>query len=59
MGKAQWALFLQDSWKATRKLTLDYGLRWDFATASREQYGRSAGLLARYGALERARKQTS
>jgi hypothetical protein len=24
-----------------------------------EQYGRSAGLLARYGALERARKQTS
>jgi hypothetical protein len=44
MGKSQWALFLQDSWKATRKLTLDYGLRWDFATAAREQYGRSASL---------------
>ncbi|PWU02644.1 MAG: hypothetical protein C5B51_20485 [Terriglobia bacterium] len=44
MGKAQWALFLQDSWKATRKLTLDYGVRWDYATAPREQYGRSATL---------------
>ena len=44
MGKAQWALFIQDSWKATRKLTLDYGLRWDYATAPREQYGRSANL---------------
>jgi Carboxypeptidase regulatory-like domain/TonB dependent receptor len=42
MGKAQWALFAQDSWKATRKLTLDYGLRWDYATVPREEYGRSA-----------------
>jgi len=44
MGKEQWAVFLQDSWKVTRKLTLDYGLRWDFATAAREQYGRSSSL---------------
>ncbi len=44
MGKAQWAVFLQDSWKMTRKLTVDYGLRWDFATAAREQYGRSASI---------------
>jgi len=35
-----WALFLQDSWKATRKLTVDYGIRWDLATANHEQYGR-------------------
>jgi hypothetical protein len=42
MGKSQWALFVQDSWKATRKLTMDYGLRWDYATVPHEEYGRSA-----------------
>ena len=44
MFKTQWALFLQDSWKVTRKLTVDYGLRWDYATAARESHGRSADL---------------
>jgi len=42
MYKSQWAMFLQDSWKVTRKLTVDYGLRWDYATAPRESHGRSA-----------------
>ncbi len=40
LGKAQYAFFAQDSWKVTRKLTLDYGLRYDLATAVRETYGR-------------------
>jgi Carboxypeptidase regulatory-like domain len=44
MGKSQWGLFVQDSWKATRKLTLTYGLRWDYATVTTEEYGRSADL---------------
>jgi hypothetical protein len=40
IGYQQWALYLQDSWKVTRKLTLDYGLRYDLATTPHEQYGR-------------------
>lgn len=39
-GYQQWALFVQDSWKVTRKLTVDYGLRWDYATPEKEEYGR-------------------
>ena len=29
-----------DHWRATRKLTIDYGVRYDFQTYPREQYGR-------------------
>ncbi len=39
-GKHFIALFAQDSWKITRKLTFNYGLRYDYDTAPREQYGR-------------------
>jgi hypothetical protein len=35
-------LFVQDSWKVTRKLTLDYGPRYDYQTYLKEQYGRMA-----------------
>jgi hypothetical protein len=44
MFKQQYGVFLQDSWKVTRKLTVDYGLRWDYATAAQEEFGRSANL---------------
>ena len=43
-GSQAWGLFIQDSWKVTRKLTLDYGLRWDYSTPEHEQYGRLAQL---------------
>jgi len=41
MGKKQLGLYAQDSWKITRKLTLDYGLRYDYSTYLQEQYGRA------------------
>lgn len=46
-SKTQFAMFAQDSWKVTRRMTLDYGIRWDYGTYAREQYGRNAsvGLL--------------
>jgi len=41
IGKHQWAVYAQDTWKVTRKLTLDYGLRYDYATYFKENHGRA------------------
>ena len=35
-----WSAFAQDSWKVTRKLTLDYGVRYDLFGVEHEEYGR-------------------
>ena len=40
--KIQAAIFVQDTWKITRKLTFDYGIRWDYGTYGKEQFGRVA-----------------
>ena len=40
LGNHTWGAFIQDSWKVNRKLTLELGLRWDYATTYNEQYGR-------------------
>jgi len=41
IGKHQWAGYAQDTWKVTRKFTLDYGLRYDFSSYFKEQFGRA------------------
>jgi hypothetical protein len=38
-GDKAFAWYVQDSWKATRKLTIDYGLRYDFQTYISERDG--------------------
>ncbi|SPE36007.1 conserved exported hypothetical protein [Candidatus Sulfopaludibacter sp. SbA6] len=40
--RTSWAMFLQDNWKVTRKLTLDYGLRWDLQQPLAELHSRMA-----------------
>jgi hypothetical protein len=40
IGNRAIGMYLQDTWKVTRKLTLDYGLRYDYQTYLKETYGR-------------------
>ncbi len=40
--KMSWSLFVQDAWKASRKLTVTYGLRWDLQGAADEIHQRLA-----------------
>jgi hypothetical protein len=39
-GTHSMGFYAQDSWKVTRKFTLDYGLRYDFQTYLQEEHGR-------------------
>jgi hypothetical protein len=42
IGKHAIGMFVQDTWKVTRKLTLDYGIRYDYQTYLKEGQGRFA-----------------
>ncbi len=44
-SKEQLGFFLQDSWKVNRKLTLSYGVRYDFGTYYKEEFGRAVNFF--------------
>jgi len=44
LGKHAFAFFAQDTWKLTPKITIDYGLRYDYET-----YLKNNGLFAAFG----------
>lgn len=41
LGKKVFGTYAQDSWKVTRSLTVDYGLRYDYSTYLQEEHGRN------------------
>ncbi len=39
---SRWGLFIQDTWKFTRKITFDYGMRWDLMDQGHEIWNRNS-----------------
>ena len=44
LGNHAFAGYIQDTWKVTRRFTLDYGLRYDYVTLLREEHGRMSSV---------------
>ena len=44
----RWSLYFQDEWRATRKLTVNMGLRWDYFAPPYDNFGGWRNAAARY-----------
>ena len=40
--RATWGAFVQDTWKISRNLTIDYGVRWDLQQPNKELWNRTS-----------------
>lgn len=50
-GRQAWAVFFQDDWKVTPKLTVNAGLRWEFGNSLHERFDRVTGVDFKTGAF--------
>lgn len=49
LNRGNYSAYVQDTWKVTQRLTLDYGVRWDLYTPMGERAHRTSGFLTANG----------
>jgi hypothetical protein len=49
LNRGNYSAYMQDTWKVTQRLTLDYGVRWDLYTPMGERAHRTSGFLTANG----------